>query len=66
MLKAMQSHAVCVHVAISNANDYHVYEQIYVITVHIVNLFHTITCHVCLIFSIICLFVYIICILYIF
>ena len=66
MLKSIWSCATLVHVEISHANDYHVYEQIYTITLHVVNLFYMVTNHICLIFSFICLFVYIICILYIF
>ena len=46
MLKSIQSHATHVHVEISHANDYHVYEQIYTITVHVVNFFYTIMSHV--------------------
>ena len=66
MSKSILSCATCVHIEILHTNDYYVYEQIYLITVHVVNLFYMIMCHICLIFSIICLFVYIICILYIF
>ena len=58
ILKSMQSCAAHVHVEISHANDYHVNEQIYTITIHVVNFFYTITCHTCLNFSIIHLFVY--------
>ena len=37
MLKSIWSCAVCVHVEISQANNYHVYEQNYTITIDVVN-----------------------------
>ena len=64
MLKSIQSHTTYVHVGISHINDYHVYEQNYMITIHVVNFFYTITHNVCLMFfslffSICILYVYV-------
>ena len=50
MLKSIQSCTAHVHVEISHASNYHVDEKIYMISVHVVNVFYTITCHVCLMF----------------
>ena len=55
MLKSIWSCIAHVHVEISHAKDYHVYEQIYMIAVNVVNFFYMISHHI------ICLFVYIIC-----
>ena len=71
MLKPIQLCSAHVHVEISHAKDYHVYEQIYTIIVSVVSQFYTITFHTCLTFIIVVVyfyylpFVYIICILYI-
>ena len=51
MLKSIQSHAAHVHAEISHAKDYHVYEQIYTITVNVVSLFYMIMHHTCLTLS---------------
>ena len=51
MLKSIQSCVADVHVEISHAKDYHVYEQTYIITVSVVCLFYMITHHTCLILS---------------
>ena len=58
MLKSIQSCATCVHVEISHIKGYHVYEQIYMITVSVVSLFYMIMCHTCLTFIIIIVYFY--------
>ena len=64
MLKSIQSCTAHVHAEMSHTKDYHVYEQIYTITVHVVSLFYTITCCTCItcVINIICLLLHAYCI----
>ena len=52
------------HVEISHAKDYHVYEQIYMITVYVVNLSYMIMCHRCLIIHLFIYILYVSCIFF--